>query len=171
LMANLQANLRSHYALALSDVSALLTTVNRLFYESTSPEHYATLFFATYDDNTRRLRYVNCGHNPPLLLRGDGRVERLEATAMVVGLFDRWSCEAGEVELRAGDLLALFSDGVTEAASNDGEEFGEARLLAALRAYGDMPICSLHESVVSAVQQFGGREQNDDLTLVVLRGR
>lgn len=171
LMANLQANLRSQYALALTDLSRLLQTVNKLFYESTAPEHYATLFFATYEDAARRLRYVNCGHNPPVLLRADGRVERLEATAMVLGLFDRWSCEAGEVELAAGDLVALFSDGLTEAASDDGEEFGEARLIEALQTHRDKTGNSLHEAVVSAVQEFSGREQSDDLTLVILRGR
>jgi len=72
LMANLQANLRSQYATALDNLPQLLQSVNRLFYESTEPNNYATLFFATYDDATRRLTYVNCGHNPPVLLRRDG---------------------------------------------------------------------------------------------------
>jgi serine phosphatase RsbU (regulator of sigma subunit) len=70
LMANLQANLRSQYAMALENIRQLLASVNRLFYESTGDSSYATLFFADYDDSTRRLRYVNCGHLPPLLLHG-----------------------------------------------------------------------------------------------------
>jgi sigma-B regulation protein RsbU (phosphoserine phosphatase) len=171
LMANLQANLRSQSALAIDDLSKLLCAVNHLFYESTAPEHYATLFFATYEDDTRRLRYVNCGHNPPLVVSNTGEVRRLEATAMVLGLFDRWSCEKGEVQLEPGDTLVAFSDGVTEATSDDGEEFGEARLIATLRAKRRQSIVSLHEDVFSTVKHFSGGEQEDDITLVAVRSR
>jgi sigma-B regulation protein RsbU (phosphoserine phosphatase) len=80
LMANLQANLRSQYAVALDDLPRLLKSVNQLFHENSSDSSYATLFFADYDDSSRRLRYVNCGHLPPLLLRADGQLERLTAT-------------------------------------------------------------------------------------------
>ena len=96
LMANLQANLRGQYALALEDVPHLLRSVNRLFYKNTETSHYATMFFAVYDDETRRLRYVNCGHNPPMLLRANGELERLEATATVLGLFEEWDCSVAE---------------------------------------------------------------------------
>ena len=171
LMANLQANLRSQYALAIEDLSKLLCAVNRLFYESTAPEHYATLFFATYEDETRLLRYVNCGHNPPLVVSGTGEVRRLEATAMVLGLFDRWSCETGAVELEPGDTLIAYSDGVTEATSDEGEEFGEARLIETLRAKRRQSIVSLHEDVVATVKHFSGFEQEDDITLVAVRSR
>ncbi len=171
LMANLQANLRSQYALAIEDLSRLLCTVNHLFYESTAPEHFATLFFATYEDDTRRLRYVNCGHNPPLLVRVTGEVQRLEATAMVLGLFDRWGCETGEVTLEPGDTLVAFSDGVTEATSDDGEEYGEARLIEALQSKRCQTVVSLHEDVVAEVIQFSGREQEDDITVVAVRSR
>jgi sigma-B regulation protein RsbU (phosphoserine phosphatase) len=169
LMANLQANLRSQYALALDDLPSLLRSVNRLFYESTAPQHYATFFLGAYEDSTRRLRYINCGHNPPLLVRANGRPERLEATATVLGLFEEWACALGEVELASGDLLAIFSDGVTEASNDDEEEFGEARLIEALQTHRRLPIPLLLTTVVSTVQQFGGREQADDLTLVVAR--
>jgi phosphoserine phosphatase RsbU/P len=171
LMANLQANLRSQSALAIDDLSKLLCTVNHLFYESTAPEHFATLFFATYEDDTRVLRYVNCGHNPPLLVRATGEVNRLEATAMVLGLFDRWSCETGEVTLEPGDTLIAFSDGVTEATSDDGEEYGEARLIEVLQAKRCQTVVSLHEDVVAEVLHFSGREQEDDITLVAVRSR
>jgi sigma-B regulation protein RsbU (phosphoserine phosphatase) len=171
LMANLQANLRSQCALAIEDLTKLLCAVNRLFYESTAPEHYATLFFATYEDDTRALRYVNCGHNPPLVVRATGEVNRLEATATVVGLFDRWSCEEGEVRLEPGDTLVAYSDGVTEAASDDGAEYGEARLIEILQAKRCQSIVSLHEDVVAAVKDFSSGEQGDDITLVAVRSR
>ncbi|MDA2912452.1 SpoIIE family protein phosphatase [Acidobacteriia bacterium AH_259_A11_L15] len=171
LMANLQAHLRGQSAVAPDDLPRLLASVNRLLCESTGAGHYATLFFGSYDDATRRLRYANCGHNPPLLLRGDGTVERLTATATVLGMFEKWECSVAEVSLAPGDTLVIFSDGVTEAMSDEGEEFGDARFVKALRAHGHLPVDSLLHTLVSTVQEFSGREQEDDVTLVVARAR
>jgi serine phosphatase RsbU (regulator of sigma subunit) len=171
LMANLQANLRSQYAMALEDLPRLLKSVNQLFYENTAESSYATLFIADYDDSSRRLRYVNCGHLPPLLLRADGRLERLAATTTVLGLFEKWECYPGEVQLGVADTLVLYTDGVTEAESAEGEEFGESRLIETLRAQRHLPVASLLETIVTTVQKFSGREQADDITLVVARGR
>ncbi|HEX5413341.1 MAG TPA: SpoIIE family protein phosphatase [Terriglobia bacterium] len=178
LMANLQANLRSQYALALTDIRQLLNSVNRLFYENTGDSSYATLFFGDYDDSTRRLRYVNCGHLPPLLLRrcshaaGDkpeSNVERLEATATVLGLFEEWDCDVAETTLSPGDTLLLYTDGVTEAANSSGEEFGESRLLETLCSHRKLNAQPLLDSVIQAVQQFSSEKQADDITLVVAR--
>jgi sigma-B regulation protein RsbU (phosphoserine phosphatase) len=171
LMANLQANLRSQYAVALEDPPQLLQSVNRLFYESTEPNNYATLFFATYDDATRRLCYINGGHNPPILLRSHGKVERLAATATVLGLFDSWECCVSETQLLSGDLLVIFTDGITEAMDGRLDEFGEGRLLETLRANRGREPSSILDCVVKAVQQFSTGEQSDDLTLVVAQGR
>jgi sigma-B regulation protein RsbU (phosphoserine phosphatase) len=171
LMANLQANLRSQYAVALEDLPRLLKSVNQLFYENSSDSSYATLFFADYDDSSRRLRYVNCGHLPPLLLRADGRLERLTATNTVVGLFEKWECAVAEVQLAPGDTLVLYTDGVTEAESPEGQEFGESRLAETLRAHRHLPVDSLLETIVAAAQKFGGGEQADDITIVVARCR
>lgn len=171
LMANLQANLRSQYAMALEDLPRLLKSVNQLFYENTSESSYATLFFADYDDSSRRLRYVNCGHLPPLLLRAEGRLERLAATTTVLGLFEKWECDVAEVQLDLADTLVLYTDGVTEAESAEGEEFGESRLIETLRAQRHLPVPRLLETIVTTVQEFGGREQADDITLVVARCR
>jgi catechol 2,3-dioxygenase-like lactoylglutathione lyase family enzyme len=91
LMANLQANIRSQYAIAVEQPERLLQSVNRLFYESTADNAYATLFYAEFDDSTGTLRYGNCGHLPGLLLRGNDRVERLSSTAPVVASFRRWN--------------------------------------------------------------------------------
>jgi sigma-B regulation protein RsbU (phosphoserine phosphatase) len=171
LMANLQANLRSQYAVALDDLPRLLKSVNQLFYENSSDSSYATLFFADYDDSSRRLRYVNCGHLPPLLLRADGQLERLTATNTVLGLFEKWECAVAEVQLAAGDTLVLYTDGVTEAENAAGEQFGESRLAETILAQRHMPVPSLLEIIVKTVQEFGNGEQADDITLVLARCR
>jgi sigma-B regulation protein RsbU (phosphoserine phosphatase) len=169
LMANLQANLRSQYAMALDDLPRLLRSVNHLFYENTPESSYATLFFADYDDSSRRLRFVNCGHCPPMLLRSNGTVERLAATATVLGLFDNWECSINEVSLNPDDTLLIYSDGVTEAENDAGEEFGETRLLGSVEANRHLSAPALLQAILSAVEQFSSREQQDDITLVVAR--
>jgi sigma-B regulation protein RsbU (phosphoserine phosphatase) len=171
LMANLQANLRSQYALALDDLAGLLRSVNHLLYESTAPNHYATLFFATYDDATRQVRYANCGHNPPLLLRANGNADRLPPTAAVIGLFDEWESTIAETRIDAGDTLVIFTDGITEAMRGEDEEFGEERLFETIRTHRIAPSAVLLNATVSAVKAFSGASQSDDLTLVIARGR
>jgi sigma-B regulation protein RsbU (phosphoserine phosphatase) len=173
LMANLQANLRSQYALALEDIPRLLRSVNRLFYKNTETSHYATMFFAVYDDATRRLRYVNCGHNAPMLLKTAGDVDRLNATATVLGLFEEWDCEVGDCEVAAGDILVIYTDGISEAGESDdgGEEFGEERLLAAIRKYRERLAEEILDGILREVQQFSPEQQADDMTLIVARCR
>src|SRR4029077_20499481 len=131
LMANLQANLRSQCAIALDQPQRLLCSVNQLFCDNTPDGSFATLFFAEYDDTSCRLRFANCGHLPPLLLHSDDTVERLEATATVLGIFKDWDCEIGVRQLCPGDMLALYTDGITESNNSDDEQFGEERLIEA----------------------------------------
>lgn len=171
LMANLQANLRSHCATALDEPERFLCSVNQLFCESTPDSAYATLLYAEYDDNTQRLRYANCGHLHGLLLRSDGRLDRLHTTASVLGLFDNWECAIGEHALRSGDLLVLYTDGVTESFNASGDEFGEERLLDGLRRRRDLPAGSLLDSIVDEVRKFSPHEQYDDITMIVARCR
>lgn len=168
LMANLQANLRSQYALALGDLPGLLRSVNHLFYKNTETNNYATTFFAIYDDASRMLRYVNCGHNPPLLLRKNGDVDRLEATATVLGLFEDWECCVAERQLAAGDVLVIYTDGVSEAAASDeAEEFGDERLIAAAKAHQAKPADEMLEAIIAEVRGFSQGNQADDMTLIV----
>jgi sigma-B regulation protein RsbU (phosphoserine phosphatase) len=115
--------------------------------------------------------YANCGHNPPLVLRRAGGVERLAPTAAVLGILEEWECTTGEVTVGAGDLLAVYTDGVVEAFSDEGEEFGEARFEAALRARIEAPLGAVLSEVVADVVRFSGHEQDDDLTLLLARGR
>lgn len=177
MMANLQANLRSQYAMALDNVSALLASVNRLFYANSGDSSYATLFFAIYDDSSRRFSYANCGHLPPLLLRaaqppdGSSCVEKLESISTVLGLFEQWECHLAEIQLLPGDALVMYTDGVTEAEAPDGEEFGETRLLQAVKNHSCLPTRQLQQAIIDAVRTFSTAEHHDDITLVVARCR
>jgi phosphoserine phosphatase RsbU/P len=169
LMANLQANLRSQCAIAVDQPQRLLRSVNQLFCANTADAAFATLFFAEYDDATRRLRYANCGHLPPLLLRADGSLERLRATATILGAFKEWDCELGECQISAGDTLALYTDGITESFSPDGEEFGEGRLVNCLERHCALSSQNLLSAVVDEVRGFSPHEQHDDITLIIAK--
>jgi serine phosphatase RsbU (regulator of sigma subunit)/predicted enzyme related to lactoylglutathione lyase len=169
MMANLQANLRSQCAIAVDQPRRLLRSVNQLFYENTTDSAYATLFFAEYDDHENRLRYVNCGHLSALLLRSDDTLERLDSTCTVLGLFDEWDCSIGESQLFPGDTLALYTDGVTESFNDAGEEFGEERLVEALRRRRESSSRDSLAAIVDEVRQFSPYEQGDDITLIVAK--
>jgi serine phosphatase RsbU (regulator of sigma subunit) len=169
LMANLQANLRSQCAVAMDQPQRLLESVNQLFCENTVDSAYATLFFAEYDDHLRRVRYASCGHLSALLLRSDDTLARLESTCTVLGLFKEWDCSIAEERLFSGDTLALYTDGVTESFNDAGEEFGEQRLVEALRRHRKLPPRDLLASIVGDVQQFSPHEQHDDITLIIAK--
>ena len=178
LMANLQASMRNlcssywyrpYVPFALEQPGRMLQTVNRLLYENTPENTYVTLFFAEFDDNARRLRYTNCGHPSALLLRCGNSLERLDSTAPVLGLSERWTCEIGECELSAGDTLAVYTDGVTEAFNDRGEEFGEERLADALVRHCKLPARQLFAAITDEIRQFNPHEQSDDITLMVAK--
>lgn len=169
LMANLQAVLRSQCATAWERPERFLRSVNQLLYENTAVGDYASLFFAVYDDDTRKLRYSNCGHPPALLLRGGNSLERLEATCTVVGLFEKWECTMEERELGPGDTILLYTDGVTEAMNAKAEEFGEERLLKAAREHSQLPLPELLAAVADQARSFSPHEQADDITLIVAK--
>lgn len=167
MMANLQANIRSQCATAVDEPNRFLRLVNQLFYENTSDEDYATFFYAEYDDETRKLRYANCGHPPALLLHVDGTVERLCATATVLGLFPDWNCDIEQKQLCPGETLLLYTDGITEALNEALEEFGERRLSVALQRHGAMSPEGRMEALLQEVHRYSSREQQDDITLIV----
>jgi serine phosphatase RsbU (regulator of sigma subunit) len=167
----LQASLRSQAALAYEQPEVLLRSVNRLFYDNTGANAYASLFYAEYDDATRRLRYANCGHLCGLLLRADGEVEQLDSTSTLVGLFEEWDCSMREQELSAGDVLALYTDGITEASNERGEEFGERSLVEALRQHRELSCQALLTAIVDEVRQFSSQEQGDDITAIIAKFR
>jgi serine phosphatase RsbU (regulator of sigma subunit) len=171
LMANLQANLRSQCAIAVEQPEQLLRSVNRLFYENTADNAYATLFYSEFNDRTCRLRYANCGHLPGLVVRRDGSVDRLESTAPVLGFFTDWECPTAELQLCSGDLFAIYTDGITESFNQRDEEFGEERLLDVLRRCRERSVNDVVASVFDEVRRFSPHEQRDDVTMIVARCR
>ena len=115
---------------------------------------------------------MNCGHNPPLLLRDNGDVERLEATATVLGLFEEWDCSVAERRLATGDVLVIYTDGISEAAAGeDAEEFGDERLIQSVRTHQRKPATEMLEAIIAEVQVFSQGNQADDMTLIVARCR
>jgi len=171
LMANLQANLRSQCALALTHPELFLRSVNRLFFENTVDSAYASLFFAEYDDESRRLRYANCGHLSGIIMRGENACCRLPSTGTLLGLFQDWECKFAEFELAPGDVLTLYTDGVTEALTDRGEEFGEENLIQRLRHYRDQPGQTVVEAISDEVRSLTPGDQHDDITLILARCR
>lgn len=170
LMANLQACFRTQAAAGVTRPADLLEAVHKHFYSSTGSDRFATLFFGSYDDRTRNMRYVNCGHCAPLLLRSNGDLERLEPTATMLGAFEEWSCVEEEISLHSGDTLLFYSDGVTEAADAAGDEFGEERLARTLRQSGAATARDLVREIVESVSAFSGASRMDDITVVAIRG-
>jgi sigma-B regulation protein RsbU (phosphoserine phosphatase) len=149
----------------------ILSLLNRHLYRSTQPEKYATLFLAHYDGLSRRLVYANGGHLPPLLLRANDTVTRLDRGGSVVGLLDDLSWEQGIEHLGAGDILIAYSDGVTEP-ENDFGEFGESRLLEVVRRHRHLSLEAISEQVMQTLRTWiGAQEQPDDITLVLARQR
>jgi serine phosphatase RsbU (regulator of sigma subunit) len=170
LMANLQANLRSQCAIAVEQPERLLQSVNRLFCENTADNAYATFFYSEFDDRTGGLRYGNCGHLPALLLRADGCVDHLPSAAPALGIFTDWECPTSERRLFPGDLLAIYTDGITEAFNDRDEEFGEERLIEALHTHRSLAPSDLVAAILDNVRRFS-QEQRDDITLIVARCR
>ncbi len=146
--------------------------INRMLCERTASERFATLFWGVFDPMTRTLRYVNAGHVGPMLVRKDGNgVERLSEGGPILGFFPQARYTAGEVEIGEGDVLILYTDGVTEAANNRGEEFGEERMIQGLSSAGYSAPANLCEQITTKVDAFSGAERSaaDDRTLVVVR--
>jgi sigma-B regulation protein RsbU (phosphoserine phosphatase) len=147
----------------------ILAMLNRHLYRSTQPEKYATLFLAHYEIATARLTYSNAGHLPPLVLGRDGKVRRLDCGGTVVGLIDDMHYEEDGFQMKAGDILVAYSDGITEP-ENDFGEFGEARLMEVVARYRDQPLEVISNQVMLALDAWiGAVEQPDDITLVLAR--
>jgi sigma-B regulation protein RsbU (phosphoserine phosphatase) len=150
---------------------AILERLNRQLHAATDPMHFATLFLAFFDPASRRLRYSSGGHNAPLLLREDGTTEMLVEGGLPLGAFDFGIYEEGETALRCGDLLLMYTDGVTETKSPDQEdEFGENRLECLLGAHRECSVPEIIATIDAELQLFRGRrEAEDDITLVGLK--
>jgi sigma-B regulation protein RsbU (phosphoserine phosphatase) len=155
--------------------------MNEFVYRSTPASKYATFFYAQLDEQGRRLRYVNAGHNAPYLLRADGRstggsappeIEQLSVGGTVVGMFPEMGYEEATVELCPGDVLLAFTDGVPEAHNPENEEFGEERLQQLLRETAHLPADEISARISAEMKNWiRDAEQYDDLTFIVMKVR
>jgi sigma-B regulation protein RsbU (phosphoserine phosphatase) len=180
LMATLQSSMRSQLRQWTEAIKAghedsisaskLIANLNQQVYASTSPEKFATFFFSLYDETTSTLTYVNAGHLPPILVR-DGYSTTLDTNGMVVGAFPFARYTESRLDLRGGDMLVMYTDGITEPENEYGEDFGEKRLRELLIAHADRDGGEITAAVVDAVRRWSAfpEELPDDMTLLVLR--
>jgi sigma-B regulation protein RsbU (phosphoserine phosphatase) len=153
-------------------VEQMAASINGQLCRSTDSNRFATAFIALYDDASRRLRYVNCGHDAPLLVRASGAIERLDIGGTVLGAFDWATYEEASATLSPGDLLLLFSDGITEAHNEVGEEYGDKRLAEFAISNRESSAEELCRAIFLEIGMWlGGQERNDDQTVVILKAR
>jgi phosphoserine phosphatase RsbU/P len=171
LMANLQAVLRTLGGTTDSP-SEVCNRLNRHLHQVTDESKFATFFYAEWNPRDGRLRYVNAGHYPPIFLGLDNGLQngkKLDEGGPPLGLFRETAFQSGEVKLKPGDVLALYSDGITEATKNDGEEFGEERLKTVIAAEVSKPLREIQAAALKAVRSWSGSDPEDDMTLLIVR--
>ena len=159
LMASLQATIRSSQDLA-GQPAKLIERANRVFFDSTEPEHFATLFYGSYNAVDRTLRFVNCGHPAPVLLRASGEIERLDSTGLVLGAFANATFEERTITINEGDRFVLFSDGVSEAREDEDDQW----VVECLRMLNRAGSNALAESLAMAASV-----SSDDVTVLDVR--
>jgi sigma-B regulation protein RsbU (phosphoserine phosphatase) len=169
-MTVLRAAVRGHWTEhCLSDAVA---RINRTVCQNVPTNKYVTFFMASLDPQCGHIDYVNAGHNPPLLVRADGTIEKLTEGGMVLGMFESVPYADGQAELRRGDTLLVFSDGVTEtwSAENDDLEFGEEGLMAVAVKGRRLDAAGLRDEILAELERFAaGAKATDDRTLIVLK--
>jgi sigma-B regulation protein RsbU (phosphoserine phosphatase) len=177
IMSVVQASLRIIASESEVSLPRLASRMNDFLYRTTPGNKYATFFYALLDSRSRQLRYVNAGHNPPLLVRsspapGTSDVQQLTVGGAVVGMLPGMTYEEASVDLQAGDVLIAFTDGLTEAHSPDETEFGDERLERLLRQIAHLPAVEIASRVSEALKEWiRDAEQFDDLTFVVMKVR
>ncbi len=173
MMASLQASLRGEARRAPENLAAAVANVNRLVYEASSANRYATFFYGQYDPITRKFETVNAGHNPPMLFHcaaGQWLVTRLDVGGTVVGLLESYAYDQGTVSLAAGDILVAYTDGISEAMNSADEEWGEERMMTTVKQCDGLPAPDILQKILAAADAFvAGAKQHDDMTLVILR--
>jgi serine phosphatase RsbU (regulator of sigma subunit) len=168
MMANLQASLRI-LANEISEPAALMTQINKSFYENSVPEMYATLFYGVYDRPSRHFTFCNAGHNPPLHFRGE-RVKKLAEGGTVVGMFATANYEQASIRLAPGDVVVAYSDGLVELTDEAGQEFGEKSLASAVQPHLNLSALELKTLLLGTVESLSRNEKRqDDLTIAILK--
>jgi FixJ family two-component response regulator len=167
LMSNLQAAVRA-FATEAAQPGELCQQVNRILCGNIAEGRFISFFYCTFDNELGVLTFANAGHYPPILIRGDGAVERLVAGGPVMGVFADPAYEQGRVPIGSGDRLVLFTDGITEARNSDDAEFGEERLIELAIENRACSAPALQARLADAVATFAGGAFQDDATLMVL---
>jgi serine phosphatase RsbU (regulator of sigma subunit) len=174
MMANLQAIARAHVGASpdgsTQSAALFVERLNEAFVGRFGNSRYATLFWAEYDAQARVLKYVNAGHQPPILVRPTGEIERLEAGGFPVGMFGRADYASTEIQIEAGSHIVIFTDGLADAQTVSGEEFGEERVIDCCRDLaGALTAEQLVERLMQATASWSaGAEHFDDTTVVVV---
>jgi sigma-B regulation protein RsbU (phosphoserine phosphatase) len=169
LMASLQASLRGQAMAGVHDLAELMRNVNKLVYDASQSNRYATFFYGEFDPNSRRLAYVNAGHNAPIVLRGN-EVVRLEASGPVVGLLPGAGYVMDVCQLHPGDVFIGYTDGISEGMNEQDEEWEEERFIAAARACNGAGAREMIEKIFRSSDSFtGAAKQYDDMTLLVMK--
>jgi len=169
MISSVQSSLRTAASFAGNDTVAVLRAVNSHVHASSLADRYATLFYGVFDGTTRTLRYVNAGHNPPLLIRQDRSTIRLETGGVPVGIFPSWNYEEGLVQLRPGDLIIAYTDGVTEAVNPAGKEWGVEGLRKAAAESDAQCADDIACAIFASMDEFSRGHQTDDATVIVAR--
>jgi len=169
MISNVQSSLRTAASFAGDDMAAVLAVVNHQVHTSSLDDRYATLFYGVYDAATGTLPYVNAGHTPPIVMRRDGSIERLETGGAPVGMFPHWSYEVGMVRLNPGDLVLACTDGVIEALNPGGDEWGVQGIRRAAAESQARTADGMVHAIFQSMDQFTRGRQIDDATVVVLR--
>ncbi|HZP04199.1 MAG TPA: PP2C family protein-serine/threonine phosphatase [Terracidiphilus sp.] len=174
MMASIQASLRTAALFTGENLAALHKIVNMQAYASSLAERYATVFYGVFDKPTRVLRYVNAGHNAPIVLRSDGSVDCLEPGGAPIGMFPDSNYRESRLSLHSGDLVIAYTDGVVEATNPEGEEWGVQGLLQAANAWkaqcGESADSDhLVRFLFDSMDSFSEGSQTDDATVAVLR--
>lgn len=171
MIAGVQSSLRTAASFAGDDPAAVVRAVNSQVHACSLADRYATLFYGVFDGNARTLRYVNAGHNPPMVIRQDGSTLRLETGGAPVGMFPHWDYQESAVQLRPGDLVIAYTDGVTEAMDPAGEEWGMEGLRGAVGQCGSHSTEDIAGWIFTSMDRFSGGCQSDDATVLVARVR
>jgi sigma-B regulation protein RsbU (phosphoserine phosphatase) len=171
LMSNFQAGLRTLLRQQV-DLATVVSELNNLIFRNSGGDRFITAFFGVYDRSTRRLQYVNAGHNDPLLVPDCGPVQMLKHGSIMLGVMDELpTLQVGELQVPPRTLLLTYTDGLTEVFDEMGEEFGEEGVLQALSEMRYVPLTKLHEELLRRIETFNAKGAHfaDDITILSCR--
>ncbi|MBD3383756.1 SpoIIE family protein phosphatase, partial [candidate division KSB1 bacterium] len=168
-MANLQATIRTE-AFLLPQPCECLNRTNFVLYQNTEANKFATLFYAVLNTKTHNICYSNAGHNRPLLVRSSGKKNELKTAGVVLSMLENFNYSEDEITINPGDLLIIYSDGITESLNENDEEYGEERLGELAIRLKDKSARDLVDQVIDNINEFSGKQpQFDDMTLMVIK--